>query len=126
MRVVCVCALSLTTYSQAYLYSHMGRYEEAHRLYKDALTILEKNFGTEHPDVAQTRNKLAWIYFKQVRASVCVCVCVCGIAFVLSACEHNLCDIRTCVCVLRVYVLCINLYLPLTITGQIRRSGEES
>lgn len=70
---------------QAYLYSHMGRYEEAHKLYKDALAILEKNFGTEHPDVAQTRNKLAWIYFKQVRrrpvcvcASVRVCVEMCG------------------------------------------------
>lgn len=79
---LCVDICIVSDPTQAYLFSHMGRYEEAHKLYKDALAILEKNFGTEHPDVAQTRNKLAWIYFKQVRMAlahggVCVCMCVC-------------------------------------------------
>ena len=51
----------------AILYYKMGLYTEAEPLYKRALSILEKNFGPDHPDVAMSLNNLAILYSTQAR-----------------------------------------------------------
>jgi tetratricopeptide (TPR) repeat protein len=44
-----------------------GRYAEAQRLHERALTIRERTFGSDHPDVAFSLNNLASVYFYQGR-----------------------------------------------------------
>jgi CHAT domain-containing protein/Tfp pilus assembly protein PilF len=51
----------------AELYRIQGRYSEAELLYQRSLAILEKAFGTEHPNVAQSLNNLAALYDSQGR-----------------------------------------------------------
>ena len=44
------------------LYQSQGRYAEAEPLHKRSLAIREKALGTDHPDVANGLNSLAWLY----------------------------------------------------------------
>jgi tetratricopeptide (TPR) repeat protein len=47
----------------AYLYSSQGRYEEAEPLYEQALELSQRNLGENHPDVANSLNNLAGLYY---------------------------------------------------------------
>ena len=49
------------------LYLAQGRYAEAEPLYKRALVINEKAFGSDHPEVATNLNNLAALYHDQGR-----------------------------------------------------------
>jgi tetratricopeptide (TPR) repeat protein len=72
-----LCAKYVTTYSfefstaaillrNAGLYLHeRAQYVEAESLYQQALAIREKTGGKEHPDTADSLNKLAWFYDDQ-------------------------------------------------------------
>ena len=46
----------------AALYKMAGAYAEAEPLYRQALAIREKIFGTKHPDTATSLNNLATLY----------------------------------------------------------------
>ena len=49
----------------SWLHYIQGQYAKAEPLSRQALTILEKAFGPEHPDVAASLNKLASLYYVQ-------------------------------------------------------------
>jgi tetratricopeptide (TPR) repeat protein len=51
----------------ANLYNNQGRYAEAEPLYQRSLTINEKAFGPEHPDVATSLSNLGLLYDNQGR-----------------------------------------------------------
>jgi len=46
----------------AFLYSATGRYEQAERLYQQALEIRRQVLGEQHPDFASSLNNLAALY----------------------------------------------------------------
>lgn len=48
--------------------SSQGKYDEAHSLYQQALSIFEEVLGPEHPSVAACLNNLAGLLRKQARA----------------------------------------------------------
>jgi tetratricopeptide (TPR) repeat protein len=48
--------------NQANGYRNQNRYGEAESLYKRALAIREKAFGTDHPSLAGSLHNLAWLY----------------------------------------------------------------
>src|SRR2546423_1745978 len=47
----------------ANLYNDMGEYEKAEPLYERSIAIKEKAVGPDHPDVANSRSSLGFIYF---------------------------------------------------------------
>jgi Tfp pilus assembly protein PilF len=51
----------------ARVYRDQGKYGEAERLFKPALTIREQTLGPSHPDVAATRHDLAAVASEQGR-----------------------------------------------------------
>ena len=51
----------------ALLYYEQGRYKEAEKSHKKALSLQRKTLGEEHPNVATTYNSLGVVYFKQGR-----------------------------------------------------------
>ncbi len=51
----------------AYYLAERAQYAEAEPLYQRSLTIRERLFGPEHPDVAQSLNNLAWLYRQQAQ-----------------------------------------------------------
>jgi len=48
----------------AYLYTAIGQYLEAEKLYSRSLSILQGCLDLSHPDILNTLNKLAWIHLK--------------------------------------------------------------
>ena len=44
---------------------HAGQYAQAEPLFTRALAVREQALGPEHPDVAQSLNNLAWLYYSQ-------------------------------------------------------------
>jgi tetratricopeptide (TPR) repeat protein len=58
---------AVTLYNQAELLRKQGRLTEAEAFYQRALTIWEKNFGSNHPSVAATLSSLAELYQQQGR-----------------------------------------------------------
>ena len=54
-------------YAFASIYIAAGHYAEAEQILQQALTIQEKTFGPEHPDVATSLNNLALLYQAQGR-----------------------------------------------------------
>ncbi len=51
------------------LYDHQGNYSEAEPLYLQSLSILERQLGADHPNVADSLNNLAELYRSQGRYS---------------------------------------------------------
>jgi tetratricopeptide (TPR) repeat protein len=51
------------------VYQDQGKYTEAAGLFERALAIREKALGANHPDVGQTLNNLALVYWKQGKYS---------------------------------------------------------
>jgi tetratricopeptide (TPR) repeat protein len=49
------------------LYQSQGRYEEAERLYQQALEVWEEKLGPKHPDTLATVKGLALVYQSQGR-----------------------------------------------------------
>ena len=47
-----------------------GKYEESEKLKRQALAILKKVYGEEHPNVATDLNNLAGLLYTQVRGSL--------------------------------------------------------
>ncbi len=50
---------------QAFTLYQQGRYSEAAKVAEEALGVAERNFGPDHPHVAQSLNNLAGIYRAQ-------------------------------------------------------------
>lgn len=48
----------------AYLYTALGRYNDASELYTRALAILQACLDSSHPDITDVLNKLAWLHLK--------------------------------------------------------------
>ncbi|MCP4369974.1 MAG: tetratricopeptide repeat protein, partial [Deltaproteobacteria bacterium] len=57
--------LAQIQHNLAWLYSDMGKYEEAEPLYKRSLEVRESALGKAHPEVATTLNNLANLYRQQ-------------------------------------------------------------
>jgi tetratricopeptide (TPR) repeat protein len=49
----------------ASLYKSQGKYNQAEPLYQQALALLQKLLGDDHPDVAFSLNNLAELYYSQ-------------------------------------------------------------